>query len=339
MKSRISKIGIAVAVASSLALTGCSSGSGGEGSGGNEEPLRSLSVKFDFTPILGFMLPVVVALEQGYYEEAGFDVSLSEGESANSTISAVDGGHYDIGYADAAATALAVSKGAKVKVFSVYMPMTQGSVIYRTSENISTPQDLVGKTIAATDGSSSGAMLDAMLQANGIPKDQVAIQSVASAAKVASLLQGKVDAITGFLTSECIQAKEEAAEPVECMPVGDFGVSALGVGLLSSDKLVNEEPETLKKFVEATNRGWDYALKDPEAAAEIGVKQFPLADKDLLQKQFESVEPLLHTPATKDKPYGYMAESDWEETIKFLENYRGLTNPGQPSEYYANVIE
>ena len=336
-----SRIGLALAVTSALALTGCASGggSGGDSTSGGDEPMRSLSVKFDFTPVLGFMLPVAVAIDKGYYKEVGLDVTASEGESANSTISAVDGGHFDIGYADAGATALAISKGADVKMFTSYMPVTQGSVISRTAEGITKPTDLIGKTVAATDGSSSGALLDAMLKANNIPRDQVNVQSVASSAKVASLLQGKVDAITGFLSSECIQAQEEAKEPVSCMPVGDFGVSALGGGLLASTKLVDGETDMLTKFVEATNRGWEDALKDPAEAAAIGVKMFPLADKDLLEKQLEAVKPLLHTPATKDKPYGYMAESDWEKTLQSLHDYRGLEEIGDPATYYRNVIE
>lgn len=327
-------VGVAAA---SVLLVGCGSDAS-KSQATSGAGTRTVQVKLDFTPVQGFMLPVVVAAEKGYYKQAGFDVNITEGQDSTSTIAAVDSGHADIGFADAGQTALAVSKGAHVKVIADYLQKTQGVVIARQTEHIDKPQALVGKTIGATEGSSSGAMLSALVKKAGIASGQVKVQSVSSEAKVASLVQGKVDGITGFATSECVQAKQSIHEPVTCMPVSDYGVTVLGEGLVASDDFIQAHRDLLAKFVEATNRGWADALADPAAAAEAGVKQFPLADKDLLESQLKAVRPYLHTDTTQGKPYGYMAKSDWTATLGFLHAYRELSPEGSPSDYYLNVV-
>ncbi len=67
------------------------------------KPLRQLTVKLDYTPIWGFMLPIIVAESKGYYRDVGLQVDINEGSDSTSTIGAVDGGHADIGFADAGA--------------------------------------------------------------------------------------------------------------------------------------------------------------------------------------------------------------------------------------------
>lgn len=301
--------------------------------------VKQLSVKLDYTPLQGYMLPLIVAIKEGYYKKLGLNVSLSEGSDATSTISSVSAGHYDIGFTDAGQTALAISKGAQVKMFAVYLQKTQGVVISKASLGLTTPQSLIGKTVASTPGSSSGSMFDAMLKIAGISQNSVNIQSVSSPTKVPSLLTGKVDAITGFASAECIQAKQSMTVPVNCMGMGNFGVSSLGEGLLANDSFIVNNPTELKDFVEATNSGLDYAIKNPATAAEMGVNEFPLTKKSLLEAQFVASVPLLHTTATQGKPYGYMAGSDWTSTLQFLHEYRGLAVLESPSHYYVNVIQ
>jgi NitT/TauT family transport system substrate-binding protein len=304
-----------------------------------KEALRTVIVKLDYTPIQSFMLPVVVAADKGYYRSVNLSVDISEGSDSTSTISAVDSGHADIGFADAGQAAIAISKGAKLKVIASYLQKTQGVVIAKTSEGIKKPSDLIGKTVAATEGSSSASLFLALLKISNVSRDQVQMMAVTAAAKVPALLQGQVQAVTGFATAACIHAQTISKIPVSCLMMADFGVTALGESLIVSDKLIRSDPGMLKDFVRATNRAWADSIKNPAAAAEAGVKQFPLADQSLLKTQLTAVEPYLHTEATKGKPLGYMADSDWVQTLSFLRTYRGMTSDAPTSDFYFNVGE
>ena len=62
------------------------------------------------------------------------------------------------------------------------------------------------------------------------------------------------------------------------MPVADFGVKALGVGLMANDDTIKQNPDLVRRFVRASLKGWNEALKNPAEAAAIGKKYFPLAD-------------------------------------------------------------
>ena len=131
------------------------------------------------------------------------------------------------------------------------------------SSNIKTPKDLIGKTVGTSQGSSSTVLFHAMLKAQNIPDDHVNIVTVDSTAKVATLLQHRVDAITGLLSAECAQVRAESeGQAVNCMRVADFSVKALGKSLIVNDDTIKANPDLVRRFVRASLKGWAEAMKD-----------------------------------------------------------------------------
>jgi len=301
-------------------------------------PLTKVSVALDFTPIQGFMVPVVVAKELGYYKDAGLDLSIDVGSSSTTGIQQVDAGKTTFGYVDVGKAALAVNKGAKVTAVAVYMQKNQGTVIARASEGITSPDKLAGKSVGTTTGSSSETDFLAMLAVNGISKDSMTIQSVSSASKIATLLSGKVDAITGFLGSECVQVKLAIKDDVNCLPVADYGVSSLGEGIVVSNQTLADSPDVVKAFLDATDRAWQYSLDHPQEAVDTAQKSYPLAKADLLLAQFNESKSLLHTDATKDCTVGYMSPQDWDSTVDFLKKYAKLDSSAVATTFYHNIL-
>jgi NitT/TauT family transport system substrate-binding protein len=177
----------------------------------------------------------------------------------------------------------------------------------------------------------------AMLKAAGIPEGRVKFISVDSTAKVASLLQHRVDAITGLMSAECVQVREQSpGETVNCMPVAEFGVKALGVGLMAHEDTIKENPDLVRRFVRASVKGWAEAMKNPAEAAEIGKQSFPLANARLLQFKLESLAHSLHSPASMGHPIGWMAQEDWVGTIDMLKSFMGLASAAPVTDYYTN---
>jgi NitT/TauT family transport system substrate-binding protein len=120
------------------------------------------------------------------------------------------------------------------------------------------------------------------------------------------------------------------------MPVAEFGVKALGVGLMAHEDTIKENPDLVRRFVRASVKGWAEAMKNPAEAAEIGKQSFPLANARLLQVKLESLAHSLHSPASMGHPIGWMAQEDWVGTIDMLKSFMGLASAAPVTDYYTN---
>ena len=97
------------------------------------------------------------------------------------------------------------------------------------------------KKVGTSPGSSSTVLFGAMLKASGIPDGKVDIINLDSTAKIAALLQHRVDAITGPDERRmCTGEAQEAEEKITCMPVANFGVNAIGAGLIVNDDPIKQ---------------------------------------------------------------------------------------------------
>ena len=119
-------------------------------------------------------------------------------------------------------------------------------------------------------------------------------------------------------------------------PLPNTGLIAYGTGLIVRNDTIAKSPDLVRKFVAATQRGWEASAKEPDAAVAASLKLYPDLSKDLLREGLRiSLEEQLHTPSTKGRPIGWMDEGDWKQMLDVLKTYGGLT-PKEPSAYYTN---
>jgi NitT/TauT family transport system substrate-binding protein len=285
----------------------------------------------------GQYLPYVWALDQGYFTAEGLDVKIFEGRGSGNAAQLIGAKTDTFGGADTPSAALARAAGAPVKVIGSFIQRSEGTIVSYAASRINKPADLIGKRVGTSQGSSSTALFQVMLHASGIPASKIDLVSVDSTAKVASLLQHRVDAITGLMTSECVLVKQKSpGEDITCMPMADFGVKSLGAGLIVNDDTLKQNPDLVRRFELASIKGWIEAVKNPAKAAAIGKKHFPLADAAILQAQLEALVPFMHSQNSLGHPIGWMAEADWRDTIATLRSYMGMTSTAPVADYYTN---
>ena len=67
----------------------------------------------------------------------------------------------------------------------------------------------------------------------------------------------------------------------------DYGLSTPGEALVASEKTIREKPELIKRFLRATYKGLDEALKDPDAAVKMFVKYWPEVTENLAKENMQ----------------------------------------------------
>ena len=298
------------------------------------EVTRQVTVRLDWL-LRGHTLPLVVAQEKGFYSQHGIDVTLSEGRGDSLTCELISNGRETVGLADASTGALAISKGAAIRYVAVFVQKTPSSIIFYPDENIESPEDLKGKRGGISSAGAATVLLKAVLSQHGIDENQVNLTAMAPRSKQAALLGKKVDYINGYIFGDYLSAVQKDPD-LQAVPYYEWNINALSTGLIVHPDTIENHPDLVQDFVTATLEGWYYTLEHPREASAIGVKHFPMAQQDPLEKGVEATRPLLHTSNSEGKPLGWMAEADWRQTVQLMYEYGGSDPPLELDRYFTN---
>ena len=270
-----------------LTLTSC--GSGDDGSAAAAEGGGDLG---DLTLQLSWIKNAEFAGEffadtNGYYQDAGFgEVTMDPGPGAIETLVATEDA--DFGLSNAVSTAQVVAEeDAPLRIVGTKFQKNPFTILsLADGGNIATPQDLVGKRIGVQAGGNE-TLFDALLQVNGI--DPASVEKVPVEYDPAPLLDGEVDGFLAYLTNESITVQAQGLQ-VTNLPFADNGLPFVAESVITTERMIAEEPERVQAFLEAEIRGWQDALADPAEGARLAVEEYG-ADLQLdLAKELEQSE-------------------------------------------------
>ncbi|HEX2130903.1 MAG TPA: ABC transporter substrate-binding protein [Actinophytocola sp.] len=319
--------------AAALALTACAPGGNPDDSGGAAPAdADKVTLTLNWVPY-GEHAPFYYGIEQGFYADEGIDLEVQPGNGSGTTIQAVAQGQTTFGWADTPPLLHAISEGMPVKSVGVFLQKGPASLEFLSDQNISSPQDLKGKTVGGTPGDAMYATFPAWLKANGLKEGDVQVVNMDAANKIAQLAEGQVDAIMGFFHDQGPTIEARTGKQVDYLLFADSGLNMLGTGIVASEETLSTKADLVSRFVRATQKSWAEAVKDIPAAAKAmadGAENEPPVD--VLEQQLELAEPLLQLD-TAGQP-GVNTEEQWSGTIDLMAQYAELENPGDPSKYW-----
>lgn len=266
----------------------------------------------------GSMSGVIVAIDQGFYSEVGLNVEAVRGFGGIRTVNEIDQGMFDFGYGDALAVILNRSNGGQTKLVGAINNDWPSGLCYVTSRHsIETPADLEGLTVGGGQASAMQFLVPEWLELNGVPRDSINLMQLDPAIVVNSLVEGQIDA------GECWKAnsmpifhKRAAAAGLEVdwISYAAFGLDIYGNGIVTSEKLINENPDLVRRFLAATYRGYQWVHDNPDAAVNIVTTHYPVLDKEITSQQINQLMELMHG----GDRLGWLEEAKVARTLKFL---------------------
>ena len=105
---------------------------------------------------------------------------------------------------------------------------------------------------------------------------------------VGALLEETIDVSECWLGASIPIFQKRAAEAgltIDWIEYADFNFDIYGNGLVTSDRMIADNPDLVRRFVEAAFRGYDYVVEHTEEAAAIIVGLHPVLDKDIVLQQ------------------------------------------------------
>lgn len=298
------------------------------------QTVEKLTVRFTWK-LKGEYAPLYVALEKGYYKAEGLDVQLAEGNGAQNVIKAVAAGNESFGYGPAVAAAQAISQGLPVKVAAVYQTKVPMGVIAFPDTPLSSPKDLEGKRLAVSVGETFGDMLAPFAKINGVDLSKIQKIQMDSSARTVQFLTRKIDVMSVYLSNELPQVEKRAGVKFNVLKVSDFGLNLLGASMFVGSAFAEQNPQTVKKLLRATAKGYQDAMANPKEAAVIMAKYMMVPEQpDVLDRQVEAT--VVSTNAPAGKPIGWQEAPDWDANLNLLKETGGIAEIRALGAYYTN---
>lgn len=283
----------------------------------------------------GSMSGIAVAIGKGFYEEAGLEVEAVRGFGGIRTTNEIDQGLFEFGYGNPLGVILNRSKGGKTRlVGAINDRWPAGLCFVKEHHDLKTPADLAGLTIGGGQYSPVQVMMPAWLERNGVSRDSVKLLQMDPAVVDASLIEGKIDAAECWEGSNKALIEKRAREAgltIDWVEYEQHNLDIYGSGLVTSDKLIDENPDLVQRFVTATYRGYAYANEHPQEATDILVKLFPVLAPDVTMQQVKETTDLLKGPG----PMGDMTEEKMASTLEFLKSAYSVTEDINVADIYT----
>lgn len=273
------------------------------------------------------------ALQEGYYKDAGLDVTIVQGNGSGNTAQMVASGQAELAYADAVAVSQLIARGAPMKIVSTIYQSNPNEVEALTKTGIKSLKDLEGKKIGVPAGSSQATMLPLFFEANDIDESKLQQVNMPPPSMVPALLQGSVDAILGSVDDYQIQATSQGAE-LDRFTFADHGVPTVSTSIFASNDFIESNPEVLKNFIAASLKGWSFALDNPDEAVANLKEVFPDLDEKLAAAQLAAIPDLF---CSGDADFvGKATDAHWQRTQELLAQVGLLPEGNDPTIYYTN---
>jgi len=239
-----------------------------------------------------------VAKDKGYFAAEGLDVTIDQGNGSSAAIKKVASGAYDVGFGDLnALIQIAANTPAEAPV-GVYMIYNQPPfvIVSKKGAGITTPADLMGKTLGAPASDAAYKLFPAFAEVAGIDASKVNWTHMNGNLREQMLMRGEVDAVSGYNTTVWFSAKGMGVDPateLEFMSFADFGMDIYSNSVVVSQDMYKSHPDKVAGLVRAINKGMMEVIADPELAIAALKEREPLIKPDLERDRFKTVFDLL----------------------------------------------
>ncbi len=215
---------------------------------------------------------------KGIFEKHGIDVTITRGYGSGDTVTKLASGGFDFGVADIGAVLAGKARaGMPVKTISMLYTHSPHSLFVLESSGIESFQGLEGKRIGITPGNSHRLYFPDVAARAGTDPTEIVWVNTDGAAMAPLLIQGRIDAAPFYSIHHYYQNKaaEEAGESIKVLPFEEVGFAIYSASLVSNERLIEENPDLVRRFIDAVHESFEWARDNPEEACTLHVERVP----------------------------------------------------------------
>jgi len=281
--------------------------------------------------------------DKGLYKDAGIDLDIRSGNGSGSAHRLVANGDSTFSYGSCGSMIKLASEGAPLISVGVIDAMGTEAILVRPDAGVKDIKDLKGKTLLTTANAGVNTFFPIVLANAGLTEADVKIVNVPDGALVSSYLQKAGDAVgmLGGLDDKPAEIKANGGETPIAFPYSDYGVDQVGYCIVTTKDLVKNNPDLVKRFVQATMKAYQETEKNPDAAVAamadiVGGTMNEDAGKAQARAVLDVTLGILYSGNNKDKVLGLNVDSDWASMVDLMKKYNNLDPNADPKSFYTN---
>ena len=319
-----------LAALSMLTITACGNDSKSDVDSNNNHSsndLEKVTFVLDWTPNTNHT-GLYVAQEKGFFEEAGLEVEIQQPPEDGAAVLVASGrADFGVSFQDSMAAALTGDDALPITAVASVIQHNTSGIISRAGEGMDTPKGMEGHSYATWNGAIELATLEEVIKADGGDFSKVELIPSTVTDEVSALKTKSVDSIWIFYAWAGVKTELEGLETdyfefADIDPVFDYYTPVI----ISGNKFLEKNPETAKAFLNALQKGYEFAIENPEEAAAILCKAAPELDEELVIAS----QKYLAAEYQADAPYwGYIDAERWNNFYQWV-NDNKLTEDEVP---------
>ena len=245
------------------------------------EEFETVDLRVAYMPNMGSNSLLATALNMGYFEEMGLNVTLTEFQGGPAEIAAMASGDIDISQIGHGAHALCIE--GQAKIFHLDCTSLADAVVANTDKGINSIADLKGKTIGVSSGTSAEIILNLALASAGLTQDDVTLTEMDANGMVTAMVSGGVDACATWSPSTMTIANALGDKALTLATNNDYvDQVTFPSSFITTEKFASENHDVLVRFSRALLKAQDYRAANIEEVAKWVAKQCKADEQTML---------------------------------------------------------
>ncbi|MBE6821163.1 MAG: ABC transporter substrate-binding protein [Ruminococcaceae bacterium] len=302
----------------------------------NNTDSEKITLVLDWTPNTNHT-GIYVAAEKGYFTDAGIEVEVVQPPEGGAEMLVGSGkAQFGISVQDGLAPAFAGENALPVTAVAALVQHNTSGIISRKGEGMNTAKGLERHKYATWDSPVEKATIKQVMEAQGGDFSKVELIPSTVTDEVSALRNKSVDAIWVFYGWAGIACRVAGVETdyfhfADIDEVFDYYTPLL----IANNKYLEENPETVRAFLSALSKGYEYAVENPDDAADILMKYAPelKSNPELI---YESQKYLSAQYVAECDRWGEFDPERWAGFYKWLNTLDILEEPIDPYKGFTN---
>ena len=305
-------------LAGALILTGCSSATQDSADQGvdSASELRPVTLMLNWTPN-AHHAGIYYAQQHGFYAEAGIELDIIEPGADIGAEAAVAEGKVEFGISQAESVLPARAAGMDLEAIATLLPVNDSVLMGLEGSGLSDdPASLAGLTYGGYGGALETEIMSQLAECGGGNPDDIEFIEIGNVDYLAGLDQERFDVTWVFGGWDALRAQSERDDVVllplsdqeDCIPNWYTPI------ITGNSSAMADDPELATDFLDATSRGYQAVVEDPEAGADALLAGAPELDEGLVRSAVEYYAPLFAAQGR----FGVMEEQVWQSFSEFL---------------------
>lgn len=293
--------------------------------------LKKMTITLDWTPNTNHT-GVYVALDQGYFKEEGIDAEIIQpGQSTADAL--VASGQCQLGFSYQESVTMAAVQNIPLVSLAAVIQHNTSALASPASKNIKTPKDFEGKTYAGWGSETEELVIKTIMKNAGADFSKVKIVTTGTS-DFFTTTERDADFQWVYYAWDGIAA-ELTGKPVNFIFIKDQDKSLdyYTPVIVTNRDMIKNQPDLIRSAMKAIAKGYDYAAKNPDDAAQILIKQVPELDPALVKKSQEWLSPRYKDDASR---WGEQKTEVWDRYSKWLQDNGVITAVPAAGTMYTN---